>query len=350
MEDLLRHRLLVVVLSTTFLACVVVATGQSQLPEPLKFVQSLRMPEVPWGPYADHMAVDLKGRRLFATPQANKAVDVFDLDTGKLLRVITGFGNPHAVFYQSELDQIYVSDGGAGAVRIYSGGDYQLIKTIQLEADADGIQYDPETRYLYVENGGEDTGKHYSLISILDTTKAEKIGDIRIDADKLEALAVDSSTARLYVNLPGKNAVAVIDKVKRTVITTWPITKGKTNMAIALDPVQHRLYVGCRNTDMHGTIIVIDTQTGKELDSLAIGGWVDYLAYDTKRKRVYAACGVGEVYTYEEQSDGSYREHAPTDTAVMAKTALYSPELDKLFVAVPHLGGTIAEVRVFQIQ
>ena len=324
--------------------------GQSQAQVPLKLVQSLRMPEVPWGPYADHMAVDLKGHRLFATPQANKAVDVFDLNTGKLLRVITGLGNPHAVFYQSNLDQIYVTDGAAGAVKIFSGGDYQLLKTIQLEADTDGIQYDPDQKLLYVENGGHDAGKSYSLLSILDTTRGEKIAEIRIDADKLEALAVDPSTSRLYVNLPGKNAIGVIDKEQRAVIATWPITKGRTNMAIALDVAQHRLYVGCRNTDVRGTIVVIDTQTGRELDALAIGGWVDYLAYDSKRKRIYASSGVGEVYTYEEQKDGSYREVPSTDTAVMAKTALYSPELDELFVAVPHLGGTIAEVRVFQVQ
>ena len=342
----MRHCVLLSILLGSF----ALAVGQSQPREPLKLVQSLRMPEVPWGPYVDHMDIDLKGHRLFATPQANKAVDVFDLNTGKLLRVITGLGNPHAVFYQSGLDQIYVTDGAAGAVKIFSGSDYRLLKTIELEADADGIQYDPEQKYLYVENGGHDAGKDYSLLSVLDTSKAEKIAEIRIDADKLEALAIDPSTSRIYVNLPGKSAIAVIDKEKRSVIATWPITKGKTNMAIALDVQQHRLYVGCRNTDVRGTIVVIDTQTGKELDSLAIGGWVDYLGYDVKRKRIYASCGVGQVYTYQTQEDGTYRELPTTDTAVMAKTALYSPELDELFVAVPHLGGTMSEVRAFQVQ
>ena len=160
----------------------------------------------------------------------------------------------------------------------------------------------------------------------------------------------ETSVLQGVMTCPGKNAIAVIDKEKRSAIATWPITKGRTNMAIALDVARHRLYVGCRNTDVRGTIVVIDTQTGKELDSLAIGGWVDYLAFDANRKRIYASCGVGEVYAYEEQENGSYRELPLTDTAVMAKTALYSPELEDLFVAVPHLGGTIAEVRVFQVR
>ena len=324
------------------------SASKAMAQSPLRLVQSLLMPEVPWGPYADHMAVDLNGHRLFATPQANKAVDVFDLTTGKLLKTITGFGNPHAIFYQSEADQIYVTDGTAGAVKVFSGKTYELVKTIPLESDADGIQYDPEEQFLYVANGGHDAGKEYSLLSIIDTKRGEKIAHIRIDAEKLEALAIDDASSRIYVNLPTKNAVAVIDRQKRSLVASWAITKGKTNMAMAFDPVRHLLYIGCRNTDMHGSIVVLDTRTGKEIGALPIGGWVDYLAYDIKRKRIYATCGVGEVYAYEEQNDGHYRQLEQTDTAVMAKTGLYSPELDRFFVAVPHLGGTTAAIRVFQ--
>ena len=98
-----------------WLAIVLLVVGlvPSRAQSRLELVQTLLMPEVPPGPYADHMAVDLAGHRLFATPQANKAVDVFDLQTGKLLHTIAGFGNPHAIFYQSDLNQIYVTDGGS---------------------------------------------------------------------------------------------------------------------------------------------------------------------------------------------------------------------------------------------
>jgi DNA-binding beta-propeller fold protein YncE len=335
---------------SSYLILIALAVAPARAQAPLKLVQSFLMPEVPAGPYADHMAVDLAGHRLFATPQANKAVDVFDLKSGKLLHTIAGFGNAHAVFYQSDLDQIYVSDGGAGAVKIFNGSDYQLIKTISLAADADGIEYDPSQKYLYVSNGGREAGQERSSISIIDTARGEKIGEISVDAPKLEAIVVDPSNARIYVNLPTKNQIAVVDKKSHAVFATWSITKGKTNMAIALDAGQHRLYVGCRDTDVHGSIVVIDTESGKEIEALPIGGWVDYLAYDAPRRRVYAVTGVGEVFTYEKQKDGKYRQLPLTDTAVMAKTGFYSPDLNLLFVAVPHLGGTTAQVRAFRAQ
>ena len=317
--------------------------------QPLALVQTIEMPEVPAGPYADHMALDLKGQRLFTTPQANKAIDVLDLATGKVLRTIRGFGNPHAILYRADLNRLFVTDGD-GALRIFDASSYRKIKSIKLELDADGIGYDAKSGYLYVSNGGAAAGKEYSLISIIDTAREAKVGDIRVTAPGLEAMVIDQTSDRLYINLPEKNAIAVIDLRKRAVIASWPLTMGKRNEAFALDAEHHWLYVGCNDSDVRGSIVVIDTQTGKELQRLPIGSWVDSMYYDSPRHRIYASTGVGEVFTYERQSDGSYRALEPVDTAVMARTSLFSPELDRLFVAVPQLGWTTAKVLVFKPQ
>jgi DNA-binding beta-propeller fold protein YncE len=121
-------------------------------------------------------------------------------------------------------------------------------------------------------------------------------------------------------------------------------------MAIALDEDHHRLFVGCRNSDMGGNIVVIDTQTGKEIEGLPIGGWVDYLAWDPLSKRIYASCGTGYAYVYQEREPDRYELAGKAETAVMAKTALLVPELHRLFVSVPHIGGAPARILVFQIQ
>jgi DNA-binding beta-propeller fold protein YncE len=315
--------------------------------QPLTLVQTIEMPEVPAGPYADHMALDLEGRRLFTTPQANKAIDVLDLTTGKVLRTIRGFGNPHAILYRGDRNRLFVTDGD-GALRIFDATSYREIKSIKLEPDADGIGYDARTGYLYVSNGGAEAGKEYSLISIIDTAREAKIGDVRVGAPGLEAMVIDQTSDRLYINLPEKNAIAVIDLEKRVVIATWPVTMGKRNEAFALDAEQHWLYVGCNDSDVRGSIVVIDTRNGKEMQRLPIGSWVDSMFYDSRRRRIYASTGVGEVFTYERQSDGSHRALEPVDTAVMARTALFSAELDRLFVTVPHLGWTTAKVLVFK--
>jgi len=332
-----------------FFLSLVPLAGHAFAQQPMALVQSIDMPEVPSGPYADHMAIDLRNQRLFTTPQANKSVDVLDLKAGKVLHTITGFGNPHAIFYDEKRNQLFVTDGGVGAVKVFDATTYKEMKSIKVELDADGIGYDPRSGYLYVSNGGEAAGKKYSLISIIDIAKAEKIGDIQIDADGLEAMAIDSDQGRLYINLPDQSAIAVVDLAKRHVVATWPLTKGKNNMAFALDATRHRLYVGCRDTDVRGSIVIVDTDTGRELDRLPIGGWVDSMFYDGQRGLIYASCGVGEVYTYQRVSGDTFKEVGLTDTAVMAKTALYVPELHRFFVAVPHLGDTLAKILVFKV-
>lgn len=331
-----------------------IAAAQTGAKEPLKFVQAIVMPDVPKGPYSDHLAVDLGTHRLFATPQAQKSVQVIDFSTGKLLHTIAGIENPHSVLYRSDLDQIYVTDGGAGLLRIYSGSDYRPVKSIDHLPDADSIGYDPVTKYLYVTNGGKDAGLDHAFLSVVDTTTAKRLGDIKLPALSPEAMAMESAGPRIYIDLMDRNLVAVIDRKKQELITTWPVTKCKKNIAAGLDDAHHRLYVGCRDTETSGTIDVFDTETGKELDTLPIGGWVDYIAYDPASQRIYASCGApvpdgGDLYVYHTDNRGHYNLLAKVPTAPRAKTALFVPELNRVFVSVPHYEKE-ARVLVYQVQ
>ena len=161
-------------------------------------------------------------------------------------------------------------------------------------------------------------------------------------------MALADREPRLYVDITDKNEVGVIDSEKRTVVATWPITKGQKPIAIALDEAHHRLFIGCRNTDMEGAIVVFDTQTGKEVGAFPVGGWVDYLGFDASTGRLYATCGTGYVYVFQRRDPDHYDLAAKAETAVMAKTGLLVPELHRFFVSVPHLGGTPAKALVFE--
>jgi DNA-binding beta-propeller fold protein YncE len=324
-----------------------------QTTEPLVLVKTMDMPGVPLGPYVDHFGVDVRGHRLFATPQAHKSVQVFDFDSGKLIRELTGFGNAHGVVYRGDLDQFYVADGGdAGEVKIFSGKDYQLIKSVKGLVGTDSNGYDPTTKEMYVVTGGPGAKLDYSAISVVDTSKGELVGEIKVPGSgHLEQIVVERSGPRLYVNIEDKNSVAVMDKEKRTLLATWPLTKGQNNFPIALDEKHHRLFIGCRNTDASGVIVVIDTQTGKEVGALPIGGNVDYMDFDSRNERLYATCGTGNVFVYQEQSPDQYNLIGKPETAVMAKTGLLVPELNVFFVGVPNLGGTQnAKILEFKVQ
>jgi hypothetical protein len=57
---------------------------------------------------------------------------------------------------------------------------------------------------------------------------------------------------------------------------------------------------------------------------------------------------VGHLETYTIEANDVYRRQAPVDTAVMAKTSLYSSEFDRVYVSVPHLGSTLAQIMIFR--
>ena len=325
------------------------AAQASAADRPLVPEGSMTMPAVPPGPYSDYLCIDSSSGRLFATPQAAKAVAVLDLKNVRVLKVIHGIGNPHGVFYSPTLRRLFVADGASGDVKVFSGKDYSLIKTIPLARGADGFVYDPRSRYIYVNNGGEDAGMSHALISAVDTVRMEKVADIPIATPDLEASAVDSAKRLLYVNLVDEAEVAVVDLSGRRVLTRWKLPAGvHSNIAMALDAAHARLYVASRDSAMHGSLIVLDTANGRAVAKLPIGGWADGISIDHERHRIYVSTGVGHIDTYAVGAHDTYRREASVDTAVMAKTSVYSSELDRLYVSVPHLGETMAQIMIFK--
>src|ERR1700688_3114862 len=200
-------------LAVFLVLCAVPARGQNA--QPLKLAQTLTLPADVKGNF-DHFGVDLKGNRLFATPEGYKAVLVFELKSGKPIHTITGIGKPHAVLYREDLNRIYITDGDAGDLKIFDGKSYALLSSVKLLEDADSIGYDEKTKYLYIDNGGGDVHQTYSMLSVVDTTAGKKVADIKIDGDTLEAMALEKSSSRIYLNNKAKSQVDVIDREKRT--------------------------------------------------------------------------------------------------------------------------------------
>ena len=334
-------------------ACAIIATGvrlaiAGPVPVARAFVfeKAMVIPGVPWGPYSDHLAADVHGGRLFASPQAAHEVAVLDVKTSKVIALIKDIGNPHGLFYSRQFNRLFVTDGAAGNVKVFDGTTFALEATIPAPG-ADGLSFDPSTKLLYAVYGGDDAGMSHAALAVIDTATSRKIADIAVNSPSLDGPVVDTAGHRLYVDMTDNNAVAVVDLISRRVIASWSIGQSRHNMATALDPEHHLLYVGCRDGDMRGSIAVLEVPTGRVVNRLPIGGWVDSMDYDSRRQRVYLSSGTGYLEAYQVLPGHAFRKLESAETAVMAKTSLYSPQLDREFVSVPHLGDTPAKILVF---
>jgi DNA-binding beta-propeller fold protein YncE len=325
--------------------------AHSQVPGPLKLVQTIPLPGLKDGDF-DHFQVDLPGRRLFLAAEDNSAIEVIDLRTNKVVHKITGPKGPkapHSIAYNPDSKKLFVvDDGGPNQVEIYDGTSFAFLGAIPMGAHADASIYDPASKLFYVGNGGKQAKEDFCMLSIVDTTSGKKVGDIRIDgADRVEAMAIEKSGQRMFVNLYSKGAVAVIDREKRAVIATWPITQeGRNNGSMALDEADHRLFVHARDP---GKVVVIDTESGKIVTAIQSGGMVDDAVYDAKSKRLYVT-GVPFINVFQKSDEGDrYDLLGQVPTAFHSITAFLVPELNRYYLAVNHHGVTDAVVQVYDV-
>jgi DNA-binding beta-propeller fold protein YncE len=321
-------------------------TASAQSAAPLQLASKLEMPASVQGRF-DHLGIDQRRGRLFVAAESAHQVLVFDLKSGKYVRSIDGIEIPHAIFVREDRNRIYITDGGAGALKVYDGATYALLKTIPLKLDADSIGYDPATHLLYIDNGGGDAHESFSMLSVVDTDRDTKVADVKIDGDTLEAMALEKSTDKMYVNNPAKNQVEELNRKSHTVVANWPVTRGKRNVAMALDEAGHRLFVASRS----GDISVFDTATGKEVASMPIGKGVDDLAFDAASKRIYAPCGGdGLIYVYQQGGKDQYKLVGKVPSARGGKNALLDTALSRYSVIVPPQGATAGAVYAYALQ
>jgi DNA-binding beta-propeller fold protein YncE len=316
----------------------------AQQSAPLKLIQSIPLPGLKEGDF-DHFAIDLDGHRLFLTGEANGLVEVFDTRTNKLIHTIRGIEAPHSMVYRADLKRLFVVDGDASEIKVYDASTYGLVGHVPLYIDADSQAYDPETKLMYVVSGGREAHTPYSYISVADTTQSKKILDMKIDANWLEAIALEKRGPRLFVNITAENAVGVIDRNQHSITSKWPIP-GETqqNLPLFLDEPNHRLLLTTRKSPK---LVAMDSETGKVTASVPCVGLVDDIAYDPKLKRVYLS-GDQFVEVFKQDDADHYTSLGKIASGFRAKTALFVPELNRYFLAVPRHGKTEAEVKIYE--
>ena len=90
-------------------------------------------------------------------------------------------------------------------------------------AGADSAKLDAGAQILYVVTGGKDVPLDYSFLVAIDLRTNKKIGELRFESNHVEALALESASSRLFINITDKHEVAVVDRKSMQVITRWPI-------------------------------------------------------------------------------------------------------------------------------
>ncbi|HYM75573.1 MAG TPA: hypothetical protein VE377_06305 [Candidatus Dormibacteraeota bacterium] len=296
----------------------------------------------------DHFGVDVAGQRLFVAAVENHTLEVVDLKSGQRVHTITDLAEPQGVFYDPSTHHLFVACGLDGVTKVFDGHTFQVLATVKFPDDADNIRYDPRSKGVIVGYAGAKELRKREVgtggLGFIDSS-GKKTGDIVIDAHP-ESFQLEKSGSRIFVNVPEKKEIEVIDATKRSVLARWPVS-AEDNFPMALDEANHRLLVGAWKP---AQLLVFDTQTGKQVAAGEIAGKTDDLFYDTARRRVYVLTSVGYLEVFEQKDADHYNRIARYPTPSRSQTGLFVQEWGKLFVAVPAQGEQGAEIRVYRAQ
>jgi YVTN family beta-propeller protein len=284
----------------------------------------------------DHLAIDLGRRRLFVAELGNNSVGVVDFGEQKLIATIAGLAEPQGVGYEASTDTLYVANASDGSVHMFQGVGLAPSGQIELGDDADNIRVDSGAHKVFIGYGS-------GALAIIDPASRAKIGDIPLRAHP-EGFQLAGSRNRIFVNLPDARQIVVVDMAAAKVAASWRLTGIGANFPMAIDDSGERVLVVARSPArlvafaMSDGSIIGQSDTCRDADDVFV---------DAKRARVYVSCGEGYIDVLEPRGAG-YQRIAHIQTGSGARTSFFSPDLDRLFLAVRAASGEPASIWVLR--
>jgi len=281
----------------------------------------------------DHLAIDLAGGRLFVAALGNNTVEVVDLRTGGRLAQVRGQVEPQGLAWLPERGELVVASGD-GQVGVYAGADLKRVALVKVGEDADNVRVDGAGRAVVGYGAG--------ALATLDPASRAVVATVRLPAHP-ESFRIDGS--RAFVNLPDARQTAVVDLTTGAVTATWPTLRPRWHFPMALDKAQGLLAIADR---LPARLRLLDMADGHTVLETGVCGDSDDLFFDDKRRRLYVICGSGDVDVFESARGASYVRTARIATRKGARTGLFVPEDDRLYVAARAVGSESAALLVYR--
>jgi YVTN family beta-propeller protein len=280
----------------------------------------------------DYLIVDPARHRLFVSRATH--VQALDLETGKLVGDIADTPGVHGIALAQDLNRGFISNGKGDTVTVFDLQTLARLTEIKISGhDPDAIIYDAPSKRIYTFNGHSDSA------SVIDAGAAKEIASIALPGRP--EFAVSDGAGRIFVNLENKSQVAVIDVVKGSVTSTWPLAPCVEPTGLALDAARHRLFSVCHNE----RLIVTDSATGARVAELPIGKHVDAAAYDPGTSLVFSSNGDSADVTVVAANAGDrYVVKGSIATAKGAKTMALDAATHRIYV--PAMGATEVDILV----
>ena len=275
--------------------------------------------------YFDYVTVDSAARRVYLSHGTE--IKVIDADSGALISNITGLKQDHGVAVASEFGRGFISDGAQGKVIIFDLKTLKVTGEAKADNDADCVIYDPSSKHVFVMNGDPHSS------TVIDAKSGNVLGTIELGGGPEFAVADGKGT--VYINLEDKSELVAVDAATMKIKSRWPLAPAGAPTALAMDVPHHRLFSAGRNPQM---LVVLDSDSGKVIQSFPISAGVDAAAYDPETGMIFVSTREGMVHVFHEDSPDKFSEAETIKTEYGAKTMGLDTKTHNLFLDTADFG------------
>ena len=274
----------------------------------------------------DYLSVDNVNQHLFVSH--GSVVNVIDLKTDQTIATISDTKGVHGIAIANDLNKAFISCGKDDSVSVINLTTFELIEKTKIESQKpDAILYDQFSHYVLTYNAKSNDA------TVIDAKTNKVIKTIPLGG-KPEFSATNNK-GLIYVNIEDKNEIKTIDTKTLAVTATWSIAPGDEPSGLALDTETNRLFSVCGNKMM----VIVDALTGKIIQTLPIGDGCDGVAFDAKKKMIFASNGEGTITVIKENKSNDFSVSQTIVTQKGARTITINNLTGQLYTPTASFGA-----------
>jgi YVTN family beta-propeller protein len=280
----------------------------------------------------DYLRVDPVARRLYIAHE--KRIEVLDADSGKKVGEIGPTTRAHGIAISPDTGHGFVTSGIDDQITMFDVKTLAPLKTFKSSgSNPDAIEYDPESKRIFVGNhGGGD-------VTVIDPASGDIIATIKLEG-KLEGIGFDGR-GQGFVIAEHKSAVHVFDTRALKPKATWSLAPGEGGTGLGVDAAHHRLFAACANNK----VVVLDSDTGKVIATPLIGDDPDGLVFEVKTGRIFSSNVDGTLTVIQEESPDKFTVLQNVKTSPGCKTITLDEKTGRVITCAPQFGPKPAPVK-----
>ena len=272
----------------------------------------------------DYLSADAQGRRLYVSHSGE--VIVLDLDSGKRVGELSGFGFIHGIVIVRNLNTGLLSDGQKNEIISFDPATLAIKGRLKTAANPNSMVYDEATRRLFV---GHKPSKSMTVINpgtmAIETT---------IQLGGIPEFPASDQAGNIFVNIDDKSEITEIDAKTLKIKAHWPLSPCESPSGSAFDRAKRRLFAACDNKLM----AIVNADTGKVVATVPIGDEPDAARFDPVTHLAFSSNGDGTLTVIADGGNDQYRVVQTVATEPGARTMALDEKTHTIYLSTAKLG------------